>query len=140
MKKSLTIRGHHLLCILGFRGKGYSEKFVANMERIVEQYQGNPKLKIEVVDYCDDICRACPHLAGKICRQSEGSADRLEAMDRDILDRLGLASGQLVTVEKIVERLKDRIKAHHLTEICRDCRWLSLGYCHEGLKRGGVID
>ena len=29
----LKIRHHHLLCILGFKGLGYSDEFVENMKK-----------------------------------------------------------------------------------------------------------
>ena len=32
----ITLRGHHLLCIQGYQGYGYSEKFTDNMDNIIE--------------------------------------------------------------------------------------------------------
>ncbi|MHB8170046.1 MAG: DUF1284 domain-containing protein [Thermincolia bacterium] len=131
MSKELIIRGHHLLCMLGFQGEGYSEAFVANMAKIVEQCKGDSSLQIKVVDHHDDICRACPHLREDFCRQSEESGEKLAAMDREVLTRLGLNPGQKVTLRETRSLIREKILPQHLQEICQDCRWLSLGYCQE---------
>ncbi|MDA8235703.1 MAG: DUF1284 domain-containing protein [Clostridia bacterium] len=139
MSRELIIRGHHLLCMLGFRGEGYNEAFVANMGKVVKQYKGDSGLEITVADHHDDICRACPHLQEKFCRQSDGSDERLAAIDREVLVRLGLKPGQRVTLREIRERIKENIKPSHLAEICQDCRWLPLGFCQEGVRESSVF-
>ncbi|MDD7224175.1 MAG: DUF1284 domain-containing protein, partial [Lachnospiraceae bacterium] len=32
----ITLRPHHLLCTQGYSGKGYSDDFVENMDKIVD--------------------------------------------------------------------------------------------------------
>jgi hypothetical protein len=58
----MKIRGHHLLCLLHFEGKGYSRDFIENMYKIKEALE---KGKVFfVLNSCDDICRKCPYMEG----------------------------------------------------------------------------
>ena len=51
----MRIRGHHLPCILGFRGLDYDKRFVQNMEKIVSPVRHNADLGLTLTDHCDDI-------------------------------------------------------------------------------------
>jgi hypothetical protein len=132
----LRIRAHHLLCILGFRGLGYSAVFVANMDRIVRRIRGRPRGKLVVLDSADSICAACPHLrADGVCRNAKASA-RVRAKDRAILRRLGLKPGASLSASSAYERVRREITPALLTgKLCAKCRWKSLGCCAEGLER-----
>ncbi len=70
---SLNIRPHHLLCILGFRGLGYSEKFVSNMEEVAKKLRSDFTSFITLVLECDAICAACPHNVEGKCLKSDVS-------------------------------------------------------------------
>ena len=61
----MKLRGHNLLCIQGFVGKGYSPEFVANMTRVVEAL--GDAAPVTVIDAPDDLCTACPHLRASGC-------------------------------------------------------------------------
>lgn len=50
----IKLRGHHLLCILGYQGAGYSESFVENFDQIIARL--NNGVKIQIVEGTDDIC------------------------------------------------------------------------------------
>lgn len=52
----MKLRAHHLICLLGFRGLGYSPEFVENMARIADQLRSFPHTVIEIVRRPDDIC------------------------------------------------------------------------------------
>jgi hypothetical protein len=134
--KPLGIRGHHLLCILGFRGLGYSAAFVQGMGRIVRRMQRHPRSKLVLLDSADSICGACPRLRpGGVCRDEKVSA-RVRAKDRAILRRLGLKPGASLSVSSAYERVRRKITPALLTgKLCAKCRWKSLGYCAEGLER-----
>jgi hypothetical protein len=51
---TVRLRGHHLLCLLTFVGKGYTPAFTANYRRIVARL--NEGAAVELVDGPDDIC------------------------------------------------------------------------------------
>jgi hypothetical protein len=132
---ALRIRGHHLLCILGFRGLGYSAAFVANMGRTARRMR-RPQSRLVLLDSADSICAACPRLrAGGVCRNERSSA-RVRAKDRAILRRLGLKAGASLSVSAAYERVRRQITPALLTgKLCAKCRWRSLGWCAEGLER-----
>ena len=130
----LTIRAHHLLCMLGFRGLGYSPEFVENMRRVVAAYFSQPGQSVEVVAACDDICRACPHMRGGRCMSREGAEASVRAKDEAVLARLGVAAGAQVASQELAQRVAERFDPAALSDLCANCRWLPAGYCAEGLE------
>ena len=79
LRTSIVLRPHHLLCVQGFRGLGYSPQFVATMQRVVATLQDNAVL-VRVEVRADVICQSCPYLTDShIC--SRGTpADRDQAV------------------------------------------------------------
>jgi hypothetical protein len=131
----LKIRSHHLLCILGFRGLGYSEEFVSNMRRVVGELRSDPTFPITLVVGCDAICVSCPHNKEGKCLRSANSEVDVPLQDLDLLKRLGLEAGSQMPAGETWEEVRERLAPGDLAEICGDCEWLGLGYCAEGLKR-----
>ena len=131
----MILRAHHLICILGFRGMGYSDEFAANMASIVEQLQTSPLTTVEIARVPDDICVPCPFLKDNACHH-RGPQSEEAVMHRDlaVMARLGLASGDKLPWAGVIERVKNRLKVEDLDHICLDCEWLPLGYCVEGVK------
>lgn len=132
----MRLRAHHLLCILGFRGLGYDEKFVKGMEMVIQRMKENPDLEIRLIEKCDDICAACPfniddRCENEVVRGEEGIRER----DRQVAGRLALKAGDVLTIEEILDSVKEKIKSGDLSVICKDCPWLKMGYCEEGLRR-----
>ncbi|WJH32930.1 DUF1284 domain-containing protein [Paenibacillus sp. CC-CFT747] len=84
---TVKLRGHHLLCLLGYRGMGYSAEFCANMTSIYERLRQQPEQSVELVEGPDEICRAYPEDKTNHCRGTVGNRDR------EVLLRLGLAPG-----------------------------------------------
>ena len=60
----MRLRGHNLLCIQGFVGKGYSPEFVANMTRVVDSLGRNAR--IEVVAEPDDLSAKTGEIANRL--------------------------------------------------------------------------
>ena len=58
----LTLRGHHLLCLQGFQGYGYDDKFVKNMSYI-NNLRKSENTTVSITNKADDICRCCPNLS-----------------------------------------------------------------------------
>lgn len=123
----LTIRAHHLLCMRGFQGYGYSEEFTENLARIIHEIKGNPSAFLMIVDFPDDICRACPFMDGLRCLRDE---ERIRSMDRRVLELLKLESGCMVTFHDIEDTLLALITSGKIMEICGECSWMDVCLIH----------
>lgn len=120
---TIRIRAHHLLCIQGFQGKGYSAQFVENMRQKIDFLHNNSSKKIRVIDEWDDICASCPHLEENICSESPGAENKIKNMDIMAMSVLGLECGQEYFFENILDRIRENINLSHLKQICGSCSW-----------------
>lgn len=121
----MRLRGHNLLCIQGFVGKGYSPEFVANMTRVVDSLGRNAR--IEVVAEPDDLCDACPNLSEQGCAlHGPGTETGIVHQDRDVMARLGIADGATHLWGDILDRIRASVRPDDLDAICGACPWLSL--------------
>jgi uncharacterized protein len=135
-RNPIRVRAHTLLCLQGFRGEGYSAGFVENMAAIHQRLTDDPSQFVEIIATPDAMCGACPHLAPSGCSlHEEGSEHAMQAQDRDVLARLGLHEGDHMTWGEILDRIRTSLTGASLNDICGQCRWLSLGYCREGIER-----
>lgn len=127
----LRFRPHHFLCALGFRGKGYSDAFVRQMQAIVDRLRGpgGDEVEIEAVGATDAICAPCPNRRGALCE----TEDRIRRIDAAHAEVLGIAPGQVLTWGEAKERLATRfsIEAHH--RACEGCSWRDLRLCEAAL-------
>jgi hypothetical protein len=130
VEEIVRLRGHHLLCLLGFRGLGYSPEFVENMTAVHSRvFAGGCGL--EIVAGPDDICSACPRLVDGQCTAVEIS--RVGKKDAAVLALLSLRPGDRIEAREVYRRISEALTAEDLQRICRRCHWRSLGYCAEGL-------
>jgi hypothetical protein len=77
----LKIRAHHLLCILGFHGLGYSQEFATKMGEVVEKLHSDSTFPITLVDECDIICASCPQNVGGKCLGEADSESKIKTRD-----------------------------------------------------------
>ena len=132
----MRLRGHHLLCLHGFRGEGYSPEFVANMYLVRDRLRVSPALDVELLASPDDICAACPHLCGNACiRKDEGSEERMREKDLAVLSRLGFSPGDEVPSRALFGRVAEVFGDGEIGDLCSSCRWYPLGWCSEGLRK-----
>lgn len=134
--KSVRLRGHTLLCLQGFRGKGYSPEFVENMAAIHRTLAEEPETIVDVMTSPDVVCGACPHHQAAECTlKGEGSEREMREQDEVVLRKLELKAGARVSWRDILSRIRRSIRGEDLPSICGTCRWLPLGYCREGIER-----
>jgi uncharacterized protein len=130
----IQLRAHTLLCLQGFRGLGYSREFVDNLSHIHEKLSRDPETLVEVLDSPDAVCAACPHrqLSGCTLNGDQSEQDMRE-QDRKVMALLEIPAGSQWPWKEILHRIGTALTEASLPDICGGCRWLSLGYCKEGI-------
>ena len=119
---TMRIRAHHLLCIQGFQGRGYSKDFIDNMRTVIKKIKLEPE--IEIIDSGDVICSSCPHNENGRCQKKPNSVQRVKNMDLQVLKKIGLNKGAKVKTKNIFSLVNKKFKYISDTkEICDDCEW-----------------
>lgn len=125
----ILLRGHHLLCLLGYRGMGYSDAYVDNMTRIYRSLLEAPTTLCEIVAGPDQLCACFPPDGDYHCEDRN-----VATRDALILQRLGLTTGQVVPWAEILSRVQTSLRPDDLLQICSTCPWLPYGVCQEGIR------
>ncbi|MBP2030222.1 hypothetical protein J2755_001156 [Methanohalophilus levihalophilus] len=119
------IRAHHLLCMQGFHGHGYSPTFIERMKTILAIMKFKPDEEIELVACCDDICTCCPHNVDSICQKTGDNGVQIRDTDLLILKKLGFEEGYSGTYNHLVDYMKNQLSSDDIFEICGGCSWKS---------------
>ncbi len=120
----MKIRAHHLLCMQGFQGYGYSEDFSKNIAEVIQTLRSSPDQKIQIVTECDTICSCCPYNIKEICIKDPESHEKIKQMDTKVLKKLGLSCGDTFEVGKIFSLTNKKLKSYtDVKKICGDCKW-----------------
>lgn len=118
----IFLRPHHALCIQFFEGKGYSDAFISHMSAVISALQSDDPA-VMLHDGCDVLCEKCPHNAGDVCETD----DKVRAIDERALALLELSIGDTLRWNELSVRAYDRIiGCSKLSEVCRDCQWLTI--------------
>ncbi|TSI10727.1 DUF1284 domain-containing protein [Lysinibacillus sp. BW-2-10] len=124
------LRGHHILCLLGYRGMGYSKEYVENMTQLHQLLRANPQTTVLLVEGPDYLCDKYPNSGEYHCQNSN-----IYKRDQTILEKLGLRIGEILTWKDIEERVSEHIIPTDIGVICESCSWRSYGVCEEGIQR-----
>jgi hypothetical protein len=117
----IRIRAHHLLCIQGFQGYGYSLDFVTHMDRVISFFKSKPYYSLEIVINTDEICSQCPH---NICGKCEkGSQDEIDKVDMLVVKNASLDLKHIYTVREAFSTINENLNYDHLVNICSECNW-----------------
>ena len=115
----MRIRAHHLFCMKGFRGKGYSPYFVKHMAFVITSLAKGES--IEVVIGPDEICSACPNLMDGACTLY---GSKVDDMDAYIIATLGGTSDLPKTSKGIDNEIaKAFSRKKDIEPVCSGCRW-----------------
>ena len=125
----IKLRGHHIFCLLGYRGMGYSEEYVKNMTFLHQTLRDNPKQWIQLIKGPDQLCEKYPNSGEYHCQDNN-----IYDMDATILEKLGLEIGQILKWEEIEAHIKKYVKPSDIQAICKNCSWRSYGVCEEGIQ------
>ena len=125
---TIRLRGHHLLCLLGYRGMGYSRQYVDNMTRIYETLQRIPETPVTIAAGPDDLCAAFPPELPCHCEDAN-------VCERDgaVLSRLGLRAGGCRPWAGILAAIRASVRPDDIGDWCATCPWRPLGVCAEGV-------
>lgn len=118
----IRIRAHHILCIQGFQGLGYSKEFTKNMTLITEKILNNHSFFIKIIIGADSICKHCPHLSNGVCRMEMGSLKFISSMDSLVLKKLNMEAGSVISSAQL-KTLTGNLSPKIIKEICGDCGW-----------------
>ena len=119
----LRIRSHHLCCIQGFQGYGYSLAFVANMRAVISDLEALPSRPLKLVTKCDAICISCPSKRECTIQESHISR-RIKQMDLVVLDKLGIEDGTVLRADEAFRLINSKItSAQDVEDVCGTCKW-----------------
>lgn len=131
---AIPLRAHNLLCLLGYRGRGYDEAFVREMSSVHRAVTSDAATEVEVLASPDRLCRVCPNLAPDGCRlRGAGHEAHMRRQDEDVARRLGLRVGGTYRWSEVLARVSSSVRGADLPAICTTCPWLPLGWCAEGV-------
>ncbi len=119
----IKIRAHHLFCMQGFQGYGYSSEFVANMRAVLESIKASPSKPLELVSEGDVICSSCPH-SGQCALKGSFLGIRIRRMDSLVLKKLGMVEGTITDAKSVFRLVNTKLKnPSDIEEVCGNCRW-----------------
>lgn len=131
MPPNITFRPHHFLCSLGYKGLGYSSKFVANYDKIIKIIRADETTPIQVVSGFDNICKSCPNKKTKT--NACVFENKIAKLDHAHLNILGLSHGESITWQEAKNRIKNKFSIEDFHKACEPCEWKKLGICEEAL-------
>ena len=123
------LRGHHIFCLLGYRGMGYSKEYVDNMTSLHQTLRDHPKTWIQLVEGPDQLCEKFPNSGEYHCQKKH-----ICEMDSVILEKLGLEIGQILYWEDIEACIQKYVVPADIQTICETCSWRAYGVCEEGIQ------
>lgn len=124
----IRLRGHHVLCLLGYRGMGYSTEYVANMTRVHQKLRTAPTTEVLLVAGPDDLCAKFPESQTYHCEDTN-----IHERDAAILRQLHLSRGQVLPWEEVENRIREYAMSTDVARLCSTCSWRSYGVCEEGI-------
>lgn len=123
---TVRLRPHHLLCMLTFVGKGYTEAFTENYIRIAARLSAGED--ILVVEGPDDICAPMLGEADMHCL-NESVADRDIKASKAVEALLAAAAGPGASIwlnVTFLQRMRAAFGDGSIREACQRCEWSPL--------------
>jgi uncharacterized protein len=124
----VRLRGHHFLCMLTYRGLGYSPEFTANMtSKIALIKTGAPVILVEGPDdICAGMSKACMNATGHDCRMADIMAMDVTARGsiEAVLKRDIQISAKVTPAE--LNLLRTAFTGGMIRQACGGCSWFEL--------------
>ncbi len=123
---TVSIRAHHLLCILTYMGKGYTADFVTCYDKVIKRINDGETLRL--IEGPDEICQ--PMLTETTCHcHNDTVLERDRTAARQIAKVLGrhLAPGDtLVLTREKLALLRTAFAEGAIRSACSGCEWQDL--------------
>jgi hypothetical protein len=132
----LTLRGHHLLCVLNYSGNGYTPAFIANLNQICDRLNAGEAVRLTW--RADSVCQ--PMLQHQSCHCYQASI-----VWRDfwgflatsmVLRRWCFPPRSMVLRAEQVARLRGAFRSGAIRTGCLGCEWF--GVCSSTAQAGWV--
>ena len=122
---TIKLRGHHLLCLLTYKGNGYTPAFSLNFTRIVRRLSRGEEAVI--VTGADDLCQPMLCQPDFHCADAHSSEIDSQALtDIGLLLDRELCSGEKLTFDAdTVTRLRQAFLDGEIRTACQTCSWLT---------------
>ena len=122
---SVRLRGHHLLCLLTYKGLGYNPSFVQNFNTVAARVRaGTP---IRIVRGPDDVCAPMISTGGADVHCPSGNVKQRDVI---ALRQVGEVLSQPLAPNTRIRmgisdygRLRDAFKAGTIRGACVSCPW-----------------
>ena len=132
----MRLRGHHFLCLLTFKGLGYTPFFVENMREVAARIDAGAPVTLHPGP--DVICNALSAEDRKVCNHDCAKPETL-ALDEMAAEATSAILKQpldspFVLDAGMVESLRAAFLAGETRAACARCRWLEIcnGIAGEG--------
>lgn len=124
----LRFRPHHLLCMLTYKGNGYSKSFVENFDLLIER-MNTSSVTLEICKGPDDIC------APRLCDPTDATchchdADLLKTDDQALADLGTLPSldnisygSTIPLTRELIRDLRTAYAKNTIRTACQGCEW-----------------
>lgn len=119
----MKLRGHHLVCLHYYQGKGYAPDFVEKLTALISRAETGEE--IEVVLGADDVCRTCPNLSNGQCAHKEGAEQEIRTLDEMARSFLAVDAGDQVSWQELKNKVGSAPE-DWFASFCKGCDWLSL--------------
>ncbi len=114
------------MCILNYRGEGYSEEFTANMDEVVASLTEDTQIVLEKSADC--LCRACHNREAVTQANPVGCKfmDKVARYDEGLLKMLELNEGSRISWCDLRRLVLGLILPKNIEGICGDCEWFGI--------------
>ena len=100
-------------------------------KKIVQQLSDDEETQIEVVQFMDSFCSACPNKIDEIVCKTQ---DKISKLDAAHTAALSLKVGDIFTWKQAKERIKKNMSVEKFHKACQGCSWKEYGVCQQSLE------
>ena len=90
---------------------------------LIRRLSASPDTAVTLVEGRDDLCAACPHMAGSRC----ASEEKVNRLDRGVLEACGFSAGETHSWSALARTAREQVLEKDTFEkVCGCCEWFEL--------------